>query len=1629
MATPHASAVAERRLKGSQARSEASSRPPSQLWSPDTQVQEDELAKIEYERERPTTLADRWGSLMGRLAGDGAGPARQFLANMGSAFGKPLIGVPEGAVRGLLDVGKMGMDLATSPIASDEWELLGETMTGSAKGAFQQHGGNALMNLIGPDDGLGVLIEELPDPVRDVGGTMLEEFAQWMDRGFTASFGDAVSGNMIALNAVERFLRGEFDSMDEAREYLLDVHSERFGHEVGAGEALARMLPFGTALRTVALEDEGVEDLDSGMFDEDDRTRKEGMSPGQLATFSTFNLGGVDLTDDVAVQQYMSTDFFKVASGLSDAAMRLFLDPDIMAGKALKARYASTIARRIDTTQLDELVESPKVQQFLDDVDELPLDQLVDKSNLKGHTHGFEIGHLLKQAEDKPTRAMLLRHMLGDAQAADDLAQFRGDLLAKVERQTNAHKGPISPVDEVRAASGGAVDVEAARTARLNDWENFQWIRQEGDELPEVIGRVDRLQELSQVFTHENQLLSRGALSMLPGGSKLDESVNLSARQLGYHVQHSPIFQKGPLSYPVQVAGNLLNKQPHRFLRLAHSDSAEQVRRQLKKSKLDRDAQEALVRQYVEAGTPTERLNIYNRIEDAAVVSILEAKGASRESVEAVLERASELRNQSTDLLRDTNHHRVHRYDGQSRDVLEVTGEGGELIVQPMPMFVNQTADIAPMVDLDFIHKATSKVGKRALQSKAWYTTNEGLDFFTRAWKTGMLFRPAWMGRVLLLDESLRVLAKMGTFTNKFSRKERWGDWGDGFRDYMNDVTNVGALGRWSERFGELPIGRATGQMTERAPKDLDALGKHAERLRDPATGEIKYDWLRAKDLRIPGIGRHAETQMAPFRVPGTDVTVDPVWTKGDKSEVYQRMLSSKASFDKLLGREEQTLLQGLRGSGKFKSLESTDVGYYGEWANRLNLQIGQDELTSRILREHLDGSGDMSKVRSWLADTEEGAVYRSRIPWRRDLDEWVDMVEDQVLDYTRGEEGLMRGALGGSLTPEELQKLQGELPVIHGEALDQVLGQGPVTGAIKDFIDVNMERLGTFSSDRLMRQTFARRLYREDMYNRVHGMLASKKKRGLAEELSRKELERMQELSRQHVVKETQNLLYNFADTNRLTEMLRHVVPFYGAWQEAMVAWLQLGVERPDFLARAHKVWRSPERVADMETVDQDGNTYVTVPMPESARNIPFFGEFFEEQDNLRIQKQHLNLIFEGPGFGAFVNIPTSKLVEGRPELEDAVEFILPYGPRPAVDELLPGMARRGVSVARKEDDRAYRNAMMRFWQIEAIKYEQGDRFDQPTHAEVKKKADRYFMLRTIAGSTLPATPQWPSPYEPHINALQQLRDEDPLTADERFLEMFGDDFFALTESVTKTVNGMPPSVEAWKRYQDDPRIQELVDEFPELGNLIIGAEGGEFSRSVYNAQLATSVREGSGEAMREPKSMEEWQEGYQRRLGWIRYQQAMQEIDMLQSELGLPNLQVKDAELLAAYKRQKVAAVAAEFPEWERDYMERDFGRSDRRMYVFRELASDPQFLQRPEIQGLDVYLTSRDMVAELLRQRREAGGAGTLDAAANQDVAETWQMITSLIRERNPAFGDLYFRYLDRDVLSANDVEAAA
>ena len=646
------------------------------------------------------------------------------------------------------------------------------------------------------------------------------------------------------------------------------------------------------------------------------------------------------------------------------------------------------------------------------------------------------------------------------------------------------------------------------------------------------------------------------------------------------------------------------------------------------------------------------------------------------------------------------------------------------------------------------------------------------------------------------------------------------------------------------------------------------------------------------------------------------------------------------------------------------------------------------------------------------------------------------------------------------NLTPyEQLTRLVPDIhlrPVAHGEALRQATNTGYTMRRIGEIVERTFDKLGRLPTDVFSRNPFMGHMYRAEIDRQLTILGDTPIDNVLKAEIEQR--------ARDFALNETEKLLYNLAESSRFGEMLSFLSPFYNAWQEVITRWTGLAIENPVFAARARLIWRAPEKMGLV--TDEHGNEVKSgqvysddetapnyrgkdrilhIPLPEWVQDIPGMKRALGPKNEIAFNKKSFNLVLQGfPSAGPIAAIPVNLIVRDRPELADNafVEKMLPFGPtHDTLDMILPSSAKYFLSAA--DQDEKYANTLMRIYTDRIVEWELGGRQSpRPTYESAKKEADAFTLLRGISAMVAPAAPIWQSPYQFQIDSFRQAQarygqwlsrrqqgfdEPNPLsdehgndrTPDEWFLDTHGKEYFALTQAVSRTMNGVPPTLEAWNASKEHA---DLIREFPELGGLIVGAEGGgTFNSAVYNAQKNTPLAPGSGKNQRENIPWDEASIDPERRLGWIEYRRFMDLIEAERIQRGLPNLQVKAAKDLAEMKAMFTDSLKMEYPAWADDFNQTDKGKWEKKIAALSTIASHPSMKDRPDMIGIRDYMEARSLMVATLEERgARKNGSKTLSASSNADLKETWDMMTGLLIAENLPFADVFYRHLENDPL---------
>jgi hypothetical protein len=341
-------------------------------------------------------------------------------------------------------------------------------------------------------------------------------------------------------------------------------------------------------------------------------------------------------------------------------------------------------------------------------------------------------------------------------------------------------------------------------------------------------------------------------------------------------------------------------------------------------------------------------------------------------------------------------------------------------------------------------------------------------------------------------------------------------------------------------------------------------------------------------------------------------------------------------------------------------------------------------------------------------------------------------------------------------------------------------------------------------------------------------------------------------------------------------------------------------------------------------------------------------------------------------------------------------------------------------------EDDAKYARVMVMIAQTERANYALGKRDTKPTAAEIKKRTDNYWHLRTFTSLLSPASVQYKSPYQFYIDESHRFQEKYGLDADKKFLEKYGEDYFLFTTSMSENKTGVRSSQRADAAGR---KVSDLIAKFPEYGWFFVGPDNtGEFSRNVYTAQQLRKVGPDSTDVWRGSHTPQEALAKNNAELGWLEYQKMADRLEAVRIQRGLSSMAVKGAEDLRAIKSEWLAKVSdpKEGPawgqDWLNDYEERDAGKVRKFLTAAKTAVTDPRIAGRSDMKTMNDYLYAREQVRKVLQQRKAQGGSANITAKENGDIAAVWADVTGFLVDRDVTWADVYHRVLEGDDLLA-------
>jgi len=709
--------------------------------------------------------------------------------------------------------------------------------------------------------------------------------------------------------------------------------------------------------------------------------------------------------------------------------------------------------------------------------------------------------------------------------------------------------------------------------------------------------------------------------------------------------------------------------------------------------------------------------------------------------------------------------------------------------------------------------------------------------------------------------------------------------------------------------------------------------------------------------------------------------------------------------------------------------VHKNDPEYFSSWANVLNFHwrdptvAGRDGLDPMARLVH-EGSTPQ-EVEAWLKG--DGRGYADEMGWTdADIPHAAATMDEAFHQYVP--EGIRDAWAEGTVTSDMLQR------AVDPRDLPEIVGlRVPQSREFRDAMTIRnaaeastrrlMHALGAAPETALARHPLYVAAFRRDLDKAVRE--AELEKGG---KLSLEEVNTLAKSSREEARLIVNKTLFTLTRRTGASQSFRLISPFYAAWENVMKRWGSFAVNNTENIAYGLML---KQRFMNNATLVNNKTGERGDPYNDSAQDLSMVFPWKVGGQNVNIPVASMDVIFQGqplnPGIGPFVALPLSKIVAERPEAEGVLNWAFPAGyPRDALSTWLPASINKLRSM--HNQDQAYMNDMNRIAMHEMILFQQGKRSDLPSQSELTEKTNQLYSLKTLTNLLSPTSVQ----YTNDVNYYQQLYRKyqtmypDGNDADQKFLED-NPDYFVVMEPLSKNQFGATAtqqSVSNIKKYSDLAAIASASGDPKMVGWLANYGQGPydqkNFSSASYNWQLTHSPVPG-GTNFRTQKNPQEVMQDALVNRGWIRFNQAMDEITANYQARGLntadPAINKAMLSGAVAFLNQDKSNAA-----WYEEFKSSDRARFEKRADFFQQALADPAFggdhKDDQTIQAIGSFLDLRSQMSNALNDVKANGGSNRLTAKSNYQMAQDYLQQIVALKNQNLGFSEWYDRYFTND-----------
>lgn len=509
--------------------------------------------------------------------------------------------------------------------------------------------------------------------------------------------------------------------------------------------------------------------------------------------------------------------------------------------------------------------------------------------------------------------------------------------------------------------------------------------------------------------------------------------------------------------------------------------------------------------------------------------------------------------------------------------------------------------------------------------------------------------------------------------------------------------------------------------------------------------------------------------------------------------------------------------------------------------------------------------------------------------------------------------------------------------------------------------------------------------------------------------------------------VKNVKQVVYDLAESARVADLSRFLMPFANAWQEELTRWAQLFWARPQIPVAMANIWRKREQFPFYYRDPRSGEDMYYVPGTAWLTKFATgsgWNPLTKADDGIAMplggRLKNLFMLTGGGGFlpggGPWLQLSANaanKIVHLPPGLMNMVD---PYaGRRGIADILIPSAFYRSYNELNADEKSRQRAVMVNAAVAQAWWEADGDP-NKIDIDKIEKQARTLAIINAAAGLTVGSGIRAQLPYaiQEMAGYLHFVQVNYPEAAEKLFLEKYGQKAIAFMTNYTRNLTGQPPTKEAEAFFLNDT-TSPLAKKYENVFWAVQAeASRGEYDPVAYASQIARGDRE--------YREGDEFLNAAVTQTGWWRYGHLKNAFETVIGNNGwLPGSEeYKMAREAFVQEREKLFAAYPAFQEEWLSSGQHEWQINQQRLF---DMIQD-EYFQDSELQTVKAareYFGAQEM----MKQAMAAMDVKSLTSKAALPLLQTWNTIVTEIQRRYPDFQFVYSR-LNLDNWSGRDDE---